>query len=1230
MLKILKMDYYLILFLFLSNINSFYCQEHGCYKYVSFMDDPICFNNILTFNQKKFQANNFAVNKNGDMVVQFSEDNVLSSSRLFYGFTKDGKHFFNNQSSYTKEINIDFNETKSVYGFYNYYGIYNSLNLFISLKNDTNKEKEYLFSINPEYSTVELYYFNNNNSTHYLWNFYNFFNLDVNDYIFPYKYVLFEVKKESTYFIAFIPKIRVYEDMINVTFVKKFRFKSFNIDGYEELNSLKYEEDYLYNRIINIFFMEDFGTFAILICGDRYYNNMVDIEYYGKCAFKFYNHNLRDLNYANYIDQLDDILYDFLPSEGDLFFKSIYLKNQYVIFAYYFDFYLDFMLIKINYQTELKKVSIIDAKKCFLFNFDIYESLNDFVKIDDKRVVFIYTSILNFHAGERSMLNTNRKLIILILDISSENKYLYLRPYLIFLEDIIPKMQISAHAYNGYLLFSTTAVLEEENRNFYYSNKYLSLFMKFGYADGKDYDNIDISIYLSDLEGGGETENFFDLLYNNLLIENNIFGYESDERIKLIFIPQEILILEQNYYTNRLIPLKNASYMYLDDEYILKQNKYLTKSSKYYYIDYQHIIREPEINYHYEPQIDPIAHIPGGLHVLNLSLADPDSNDYTFESRTYHGRTNRISFKLCHDYCDTCNELGISDNNKKCLSCLPLYQYDYWYYNKNSIENCVPEGHYIDLETHNLIQCNQTNYKYYINITDNKKICFKEEYDCPDSVFNSSTKECFYCDYFRFKNGECSFDDNNKTAEDIYETIKKELLLDYNNTDDHLKISTGNNFIYQVTSIDNELKYLKGNKKSNNSLIHLKECSDLLKKENGLDPDTDLIILKYENEEGITNGNEKSVQYEIYAPNSNTKLNLSVCSDVIIDIYIPIQLSEETQKLYEDLKAQGYNLFDKNDKFYNDICTPYESENDTDVLLSDRHNDFFEPNQLVCQANCEYSDYLPDSQYLKCRCNVVDEKQIEVKEPEKITAKSVVRSLYDVLKYSNYKVLKCYSLVFRRVTFTKNVGSILTNLYFIGYLITFIIFCYTKFNYLKKELEILFEERKIEENKEEDIFKDIPVIYLKNNNDNNNNDVKNNNNDNNAYKEDLKDFIEIKYNETKKRSLKNRKSGRNTALYRNNDITENNQFNLKRSLSIIVQNSDKQKNSIFENKDTKNFISNNKLAIFDEPISSINSEEKKESNKEINLKINSKEKEKDNTEKEKKKQKKKQKRKKKF
>ena len=73
--------------------------------------------------------------------------------------------------------------------------------------------------------------------------------------------------------------------------------------------------------------------------------------------------------------------------------------------------------------------------------------------------------------------------------------------------------------------------------------------------------------------------------------------------------------------------------------------------------------------------------------------------------------------------------------------------------------------------------------------------------------------------------------------------------------------------------------------------------------------------------------------------------------------------------------------------------------------------------------------------------------------------KSIGKSFYNVLKYSNYKVLICYKLVFRKVTIRENVGNILSNLYFIGFLIGLGIFCYRKIIYLKIELEKLFEKQ---------------------------------------------------------------------------------------------------------------------------------------------------------------------------
>ena len=293
----------------------------------------------------------------------------------------------------------------------------------------------------------------------------------------------------------------------------------------------------------------------------------------------------------------------------------------------------------------------------------------------------------------------------------------------------------------------------------------------------------------------------------------------------------------------------------------------------------------------------------------------------------------------------------------------------------------------------------------------------------------------------QFYNLEESF--NN--TEHIYNNIKNGLILNFNKTENnYLKIDTNNNYSFQITTVNNQMDSLLNNIKSEFSVIDLKECTKKLNKEIGREEDADLIILKYENENQV-DVNKKSIQYEIYNPENNNKLDLSVCSDTKIDIYIPVQLSEETQQLFEDLKSQGYNLFDKHDKFYTDICIPYKSKDGTDILLSDRLNKFFVNNELSCQANCEYSDYLPGSEYLKCECNVVNKEKIETKEPEKITAKSTLKSFYNILRYSNYKVFKCYKLVFRKRTLFENKGSILSLIYFLGFFFGLIIFFFRKF-----------------------------------------------------------------------------------------------------------------------------------------------------------------------------------------
>ena len=146
-------------------------------------------NNILVFDSKHYRAGHFAFNSNGDMIIEYSNNN----SRLFYGLKKNGKFFFKDEQQNeipTKEI---------ILGNSNYVR-YESKNLFISLKNDHNN-KEYLFSSGTQDSMTELF---------------DLDNLDINNYklkitseylsntIFSYTFSLLAIDDIKEYLIIYL------------------------------------------------------------------------------------------------------------------------------------------------------------------------------------------------------------------------------------------------------------------------------------------------------------------------------------------------------------------------------------------------------------------------------------------------------------------------------------------------------------------------------------------------------------------------------------------------------------------------------------------------------------------------------------------------------------------------------------------------------------------------------------------------------------------------------------------------------------------------------------------------------------------------------------------------------------------------------------------------------------------------------------------------------------------
>ena len=250
------------------------------------------------------------------------------------------------------------------------------------------------------------------------------------------------------------------------------------------------------------------------------------------------------------------------------------------------------------------------------------------------------------------------------------------------------------------------------------------------------------------------------------------------------------------------------------------------------------------------------------------------------------------------------------------------------------------------------------------------------------------------------------------------------------------------------------------------SKIDLGQCEEKLRDIYDLDENIELIIVSLEKVTNISF--ERNLQFEVYESLNKTRLNLSVCKDKPIDIYFPLELSEELNDLYNELKDLGYDLFNINDKFYQDICTPYKSSNNTDVLLVDRINDYYKNDETQCQPGCTFSDYSFETKSLKCYCNV-ESSEINLRKVYDGGSRSLYKSFYDVLKYSNYKVLKCYKLAFRLINFTINYGCILSVIYFVIYLIFSIVYFIKGTEGLKKEISRNIFDNQPKINNEDDI-----------------------------------------------------------------------------------------------------------------------------------------------------------------
>ena len=95
-----------------------------------------------------------------------------------------------------------------------------------------------------------------------------------------------------------------------------------------------------------------------------------------------------------------------------------------------------------------------------------------------------------------------------------------------------------------------------------------------------------------------------------------------------------------------------------------------------------------------------------------------------------------------------------------------------------------------------------------------------------------------------------------------------------------------------------------------------------------------LPILKIET--FYSNSTFMNINYKVFNPlNLSQELNLEYCANMDIEIRLPIRFNYSEERLIEATKKYGYNIFGKNDPFYNNVCSKF-SYDYMDISLSER------------------------------------------------------------------------------------------------------------------------------------------------------------------------------------------------------------------------------------------------------------------------------------------------------
>ena len=320
----------------------------------------------------------------------------------------------------------------------------------------------------------------------------------------------------------------------------------------------------------------------------------------------------------------------------------------------------------------------------------------------------------------------------------------------------------------------------------------------------------------------------------------------------------------------------------------------------------------------------------------------------------------------------------------------------------------------------------------------------------------------------------------------------KDKIASYSNSSN---IIEGSNFIASILS-SNDINH-EELLKNGISSFDLGNCTNILKDYYRIDEDENLYILNMEikkenNETDNNDGPLNLVKYNQLGifDKDGEELDLSICKEDVI--FIQSLANEKNLNLdkIKNFENQGIDVFNSSDKFFNDICHPYNSENDIDIIIKDRRNDIYKDVNF-CRIGCNYGGINYTLKAVNCICNTTYIQDAEINittnydNQNKINFKNIKNSLLSSLFSFNIDVLKCYNLIFNLKILVHNIGFYCLFFMLLLQIIFFFIYLVKKLKNVKNfmiSLNRLNNKNKKSNKNKTDISIIKNQIYKRNNN----------------------------------------------------------------------------------------------------------------------------------------------------